>query len=193
MISTPSCEIREPSGPIENGTTYIVRPRIEPSNSPRNLARMSDGSDQLFVGPASISRCEQMNVRSSTRATSLGLERARNEFGRIFGFSWIIVPEATINLVRRCHSSSEPSHHSTRSGLASWAISSTHSSNCLFLVGGFSRPGMVINGSKFEAKHGHWWWVHHDALRATLLTIKPLKITVVTNYTGLGPGLIRGG
>ena len=27
------CAIGEPSGPIENGTTYIVRPRIEPRNS----------------------------------------------------------------------------------------------------------------------------------------------------------------
>ena len=27
--------IREPSGPIENGTTYIVRPFIDPRNSPR--------------------------------------------------------------------------------------------------------------------------------------------------------------
>src|SRR3569833_3089972 len=31
--STPMCEIGEPSGPIENGTTYIVRPRSAPANS----------------------------------------------------------------------------------------------------------------------------------------------------------------
>ena len=31
--STPMCAIGEPSGPIENGTTYIVRPRMQPSNS----------------------------------------------------------------------------------------------------------------------------------------------------------------
>ena len=30
VSSTPMCAIGEPSGPIENGTTYIVRPRIAP-------------------------------------------------------------------------------------------------------------------------------------------------------------------
>ena len=37
MISTPSCEIGPPSGPIENGTTYIVRPFIEPSKTSGEL------------------------------------------------------------------------------------------------------------------------------------------------------------
>ena len=31
---TPMWAMRDPSGPIENGTTYMVRPRIEPRNSP---------------------------------------------------------------------------------------------------------------------------------------------------------------
>jgi hypothetical protein len=52
--------MREPSGPIENGTTYIVRPRMQPSNMPRRVPRISAGSAQLFVGPASSARCEQM-------------------------------------------------------------------------------------------------------------------------------------
>ena len=69
--------IGEPSGPIENGTTYIVRPRIEPSNSPRSVSRISAGARQLLVGPESSSRSEQMKVRSSTRATSPGSESAR--------------------------------------------------------------------------------------------------------------------
>ena len=60
-----------------NGTTYIVRPRMQPLNSLWSVARISAGSFQLFVGPASISRVEQMNVRSSTRATSLGSDRAQ--------------------------------------------------------------------------------------------------------------------
>jgi len=77
VISTPRAESGEPSGPIENGTTYIVRPRIDPSNSPVSVARISAGARQLFVGPASISRSLQMKVRSSTRATSAGSERAR--------------------------------------------------------------------------------------------------------------------
>jgi hypothetical protein len=74
---TPSCEMAPPSGPIENGTTNIVRPRIEPAKTPRSSARISSGSRQLLVGPASSACAEQMNVRSSTRATSLGSERAR--------------------------------------------------------------------------------------------------------------------
>ena len=61
-----------PSGPMENGITYMVRPRMHPSNSPRSVPRISSGAIQLLVGPASSSRSEQMNVRSSTRATSLG-------------------------------------------------------------------------------------------------------------------------
>jgi hypothetical protein len=69
--------MREPSGPIENGKTYMVRPRMEPRNSSVSVSRISPGSRQLFVGPASSSRSEQMNVRSSTRATSPGSDRAR--------------------------------------------------------------------------------------------------------------------
>ena len=46
------------------------------------VLRISTGSAQLLVGPASISRSQQMKVRSSTRATSLGSESARYEFGR---------------------------------------------------------------------------------------------------------------
>ena len=69
--------IGEPSGPIENGTTYIVRPRIEPRNSSVSVSRISAGSRQLFVGPASTSLLEQMKVRSSTRATSAGSDSAR--------------------------------------------------------------------------------------------------------------------
>ena len=37
VTCTPSCEIGPPSGPIENGTTYMVRPRIDPANTPRQL------------------------------------------------------------------------------------------------------------------------------------------------------------
>ena len=71
------CEIGEPSGPIEKGTTYMVRPFMHPANSSFRTSRISAGSRQLLVGPASSSLCEQMNVRSSTRATSEGLDRAR--------------------------------------------------------------------------------------------------------------------
>jgi hypothetical protein len=50
----------EPSGPIEKGTTYIVRPRIDPRNSSVIVSRISAGARQLLVGPASISRSLQM-------------------------------------------------------------------------------------------------------------------------------------
>ena len=46
-------QIGEPSGPIEKGTTYIVRPFMQPANRPLSLVRISAGSAQLFVGPAS--------------------------------------------------------------------------------------------------------------------------------------------
>ena len=74
---TPISAIGEPSGPMLNGTTYIVWPRIAPRNFSVSSSRISAGSRQWLVGPASSSRCEQMNVRSSTRATSLGSESAR--------------------------------------------------------------------------------------------------------------------
>lgn len=82
VISTPIADSGEPSGPMQNGTTYIVRPRIDPLNSPPSpfwpvkTARISAGAFQWFVGPASASRSEQMKVRSSTRATSEGSDAA---------------------------------------------------------------------------------------------------------------------
>ncbi|CNW35055.1 Uncharacterised protein [Mycobacterium tuberculosis] len=41
------------------------------------MDRISPGSIQLLVGPASISFAEQMYVRDSTRATSDGSDNAR--------------------------------------------------------------------------------------------------------------------
>ena len=58
------------------GSTYIVRPRIEPLNSDFSLRRIVKGFSQLFVGPAPSFEEEQMKVRSSTRATSSGSDRA---------------------------------------------------------------------------------------------------------------------
>ncbi len=52
--------IGEPSGPMEKGTTYIVRPRIEPAKRSESISRISAGSRQLLVGPASSSSSEQM-------------------------------------------------------------------------------------------------------------------------------------
>src|SRR5690606_13254010 len=124
VISTPTWDISLPSGPMQNGTTYIVRPRMQPLNSLPNVSRISAGAIQLLVGPASSSRSEQMNVRSSTRATSLGSEAAWKLLGRLA--RRVNVPCSTRRLVRRTHSSSEPSHHSIRSGWVRAAICLTH-------------------------------------------------------------------
>src|SRR4029453_7065537 len=83
--STPICAICEPIGPILNGMTYSVRPAMQPSNSGVSLAFISLGGIQLLVGPASVLLRLQINVRSSTRATSLGSERARKLLGRLVG------------------------------------------------------------------------------------------------------------
>ena len=50
--------------------------------SPRTSCASRSGAIQLLVGPASCSRSEQMNVRSSTRATSPGSEAHQKLFGR---------------------------------------------------------------------------------------------------------------
>ena len=60
VICTPRAEMCEPSGPIENGMTYIVRPRMQPRNKSVRVVRISSGSRQLLVGPASTCSFEQM-------------------------------------------------------------------------------------------------------------------------------------
>ncbi len=50
VTSTPSCEIGPPTGPIENGTTYMVRPRMLPAKRSSSSARIAVGSRQWFVG-----------------------------------------------------------------------------------------------------------------------------------------------
>ena len=129
------CEIGEPTGPIENGTTYIVRPRIDPAKSLSSTPRISAGSLQLLVGPASPSFCEQMKVRSSTRATSDGLEWARYELGRLASESFSNVPPSTSCWARESYSSDEPSHQWIESGWVSSAISSTQEISWACLVG----------------------------------------------------------
>src|SRR5579875_3098049 len=77
VISTPSLGSSAPSGPIQKGTTHMVRPRIQPRYRSVIVDRILTGSIQLLVGPASISRSAQMKVRDSTRATSDGSDNAR--------------------------------------------------------------------------------------------------------------------
>ena len=72
---TPICDIGDPTGPMLNGSTYMVRPCMQPRKRVFSLRRMTYGSSQLFVGPALSRESEQMNVRLSTRATSPASER----------------------------------------------------------------------------------------------------------------------
>ncbi len=125
------CESGPPTGPIENGTTYIVRPRMLPSNSGVIVARISAGATQLFVGPASSSRSDAMKVRPSVRATSLGCERARYEPGRHSGLSLMILPSSTISRRSASFSARDPSTQWMRSGWVSAAISSTQATSAL--------------------------------------------------------------
>ena len=120
-----------------NGTTYMVRPFMEPRNSPWRMPRISSGSFQLLVGPAPSSVAEQMNVRSSTRATSDGSVAAQYEFGRFSGSSGTKVPASTSSAHSWSASESEPSNQWIASGSVSAAISSTQASNRLCLVGAF--------------------------------------------------------
>src|SRR6202008_2652857 len=108
---------------------------IEPVKSPVILWRISAGSAQLFVGPASSWRVEQIYVRSSTRATSLGCERARKLCGRSFSFKRVNVPccSSASHIVR--YSSALPSHQCTLDGVHSRAISSTQDASLRFDVG----------------------------------------------------------
>ena len=76
VISTPNMGFSELRWPMTNGMTYIVRPFMQPAYSPRMRSFISAGSIQLLVGPASFSSTEQMKVRSSTRATSVGSDAA---------------------------------------------------------------------------------------------------------------------
>src|SRR3984893_3961294 len=134
LISTPSSEMLLPSGPMQNGITYMVRPRMHPSKSFANVSRISAGAIQLLVGPASCSRSEQMNVRSSTRATSPGSDAHQKLFGRSSGLSLVNVPLSTSRAVSRAHSSGEPSHQTTASGLVSAAIWRTQAASSGRLV-----------------------------------------------------------
>src|SRR4051812_38941477 len=103
-------DLSEPRGPIENGTTYIVRPRMAPVKRSLIVPRISAGSRQLLVGPASSSLAEQMKVRSSTRATSDGSDHARYELGRLASDSRLNVPASTSCWQSRSYSSADPSH-----------------------------------------------------------------------------------
>ena len=107
------------------------------------MAFISDGSIQLLVGPASFSSTEQMKVRSSTRATSVGSEAQWNELGFLVSSSRVNVPVATSASVSSVHSSSEPVHHRTSRGWVSSAISLTQLRIPSCVVGAVPRSWVV--------------------------------------------------
>src|SRR5450631_3253331 len=113
--------------------TYIVRPFIEPRYRLDMRARISAGSIQWFVGPASACSREQMKVRSSTRATSLGSE-AHQKLSSFFA-SRVNVPDATRASVMRVFSAADPFTQWTALGVVSSAISETHAASCAWVVG----------------------------------------------------------
>ena len=60
VSSTPNIGFSASTGPMQNGMTYIVRPRMHPRYSSVMIDFISAGSIQLLVGPASASSTEQM-------------------------------------------------------------------------------------------------------------------------------------
>ncbi len=60
VISTPNIGDSASTGPMTNGMTYMVRPRMEPRYNSVIVRFISAGAIQLLVGPASASSTEQM-------------------------------------------------------------------------------------------------------------------------------------
>ena len=89
------------------------------------IAFISAGDFQLLVKPASFSSSEQMKVRSSTRATSVGSEAAWKLFGLLSGFRRVKVPARTSSVVSWSHSASDPSTQWIEAGVVRAATSST--------------------------------------------------------------------
>src|SRR5688500_99641 len=66
-----------------------------------------------------------MKVRCSGRAPSVGCLRWRYELRSLSGLSWTSSPLFPASVVTPSRSASDPSHHTTASGLVSAATSST--------------------------------------------------------------------
>src|SRR5881409_3880158 len=76
----------------------MVRPCIAPRKRAPTFSLAWRGSIQLLVGPLSSRLREQMKVRCSVRATSLGSLRWRWQLGYSVWFSSCSVPDATLVL-----------------------------------------------------------------------------------------------
>src|SRR3954454_10692820 len=88
----PYLENFDPTGPMQKGITYKVRPLMQPFIRPLRMDFIFLGSIQLLVGRASTFNLLQINVRSSTLATSLGSLKHAKLFGRFSGLSFMKVP-----------------------------------------------------------------------------------------------------
>ena len=122
-------------GPLGSAHSYIGVQLTDSAYVAVSMSRISAGSRQLFVGPASACSAEQMKVRSSTRATSPGSDRARYEFGRLASDRRSNVPASTSSCASRSYSSAEPSHQYTASGWVRAATSCTQLSRWGCFVG----------------------------------------------------------
>src|SRR5437899_1877903 len=135
-----------------------------PVYRPRRTSFIFAGSSQWLVGPASSCVREQINVRSSTRATSAVFDRTRMLLGRFSGSSQIAVPDKVISRSIDWYSSREPSHQCTRSGLQSWVTSSTQRAS----FGFFGAPLAVSTSNVRLAIRKYPRSYHADVERRTL-------------------------
>ena len=71
VISTPSAEIGEPSGPMQNGTTYIVRPVMQPAKRPPSVCRISARRHPV-VGGAGVLLCLRADERTALDPGDVG-------------------------------------------------------------------------------------------------------------------------
>src|SRR5580704_264777 len=111
VTSTPTRLCGEATGPRMYGTTYIVRPFIEPLNNPVSVFFASAGASQLLVGPASWGSRVQIKVIFSVRATSVGSLRWRRQFGYVLSFRGNVWPSRSNWSWMLAASASDPSHH----------------------------------------------------------------------------------
>ena len=123
---TPTCESGPPTGPIENGTTYIVRPRMLPANTPSSSARIADGLAPVVrrAGVGLVARADERARLDARDVVGVGAgevaARAQRRVEREERAG------ATICATSARRSSSEPSHQTTASGSVSSATASTH-------------------------------------------------------------------
>src|SRR5215213_330073 len=92
VISTPKLGCSASSGPMQNGTTYIIRPRMQPRYRSVITCFISVGATQLLVGPASSGAGGEVKVRCCTRAASAGSLRAGKVVGLGSGLGGINIP-----------------------------------------------------------------------------------------------------